>query len=139
MRELPHALGAPGARPRLRWLDFLLLAAVASLLWSLQNLGAGMLAPLDVSQKPLDQNISSLPYYAGRTVLRMWIAFGFSLTFALGTGYAAAHNRWARAILLPLLDVLQSVPVLGFLSATAPYQPRRPISQPAALSSRVLT
>lgn len=120
MRELPHALGAPGARPRLRWLDFLLLAAVASLLWSLQNLGAGMLAPLDVSQKPLDQSISSLPYYAGRTVLRMWIAFGFSLTFALGTGYAAAHNRWARAILLPLLDVLQSVPVLGFLSATAP-------------------
>jgi NitT/TauT family transport system permease protein len=79
-----------------------------------------MLAPLDVSQKPLDQSIYSLPYYAGRTVLRMWIAFGFSLTFALCTGYAAAHNRWARAILLPLLDVLQSVPVLGFLSATAP-------------------
>jgi NitT/TauT family transport system permease protein len=79
-----------------------------------------MLAPLDVAQTPLDQSPASLPYYAGRTVLRMWFAFVLSFTFALATGYASAHNRWARAILLPLLDVLQSVPVLGFLSATAP-------------------
>jgi NitT/TauT family transport system permease protein len=120
VHELPQALGAPEARPRLRWLDFLILAAVACLLWSLRSLERGMLAPLDVSQQPLDQSLASLPYYAGRTVLRMWIAFGFSLAFALTTGYVAAHNRWARAILLPLLDVLQSVPVLGFLSATAP-------------------
>ncbi|HUP08905.1 MAG TPA: ABC transporter permease subunit, partial [Caldimonas sp.] len=45
-------------------------------------------------------------------------AFAFSLAFAIGTGYAAAKSRRARAFILPALDVLQSVPVLGFLSAT---------------------
>ena len=48
----------------------------------------------------------------------MWIAFAFSLLFTLTVGYAAAKNRTARAFILPALDVLQSVPVLGFLSAT---------------------
>jgi NitT/TauT family transport system permease protein len=119
--EARHAIGALGARPRLRGLDFLILAAVACLLWGLRDLGTGMLAPLEVSQAPLDHSPARLPYYAARTVLRMWLAFGFSLAFALSTGYAAARNRWARMILLPLLDVLQSVPVLGFLSATAPF------------------
>jgi NitT/TauT family transport system permease protein len=119
-REAHRAPGAPEARPRLRWFDFLLLAVVASLLWSVWTLGTGMVAPLEISQQPLDQSLSSLPYYAGRTLLRMWMAFGLSLAFALATGYAAARNRRAGAVLLPLLDVLQSVPVLGFLSATAP-------------------
>ncbi len=118
MNELPQALGAPEARPRLRLLDFLILAAVACLLCSLRGLERGMLTTLEVSQQPLDQSLASLPYYAGRTVLRMWIAFGFSLAFALATGYAAAHNRWARAVLLPLLDVLQSVPVLAACRAS---------------------
>jgi NitT/TauT family transport system permease protein len=121
VRAPRHVLGAPGARPRLGWLDFLILAAVACLLWGLRDLGTGMLAPLGVSQTPLDQSPAKLPYYAARTVLRMWIAFCFSLAFAMATGYAAARNRWARTILLPLLDVLQSVPVLGFLSATTPF------------------
>jgi NitT/TauT family transport system permease protein len=47
----------------------------------------------------------------------MWIAFVFSLLFTFIVGYAAAKNRVARALILPALDVLQSVPVLGFLSA----------------------
>jgi NitT/TauT family transport system permease protein len=67
---------------------------------------------------PLSTSLSDIPYYAGRTVLRMWIAFGFSLLFTFIVGYAAARNRSARAVILPALDVLQSVPVLGFLSAT---------------------
>ena len=45
----------------------------------------------------------------------MWIAFGFSLFFAIALGYLAAKNQAARAVILPALDVLQSVPVLGFL------------------------
>jgi NitT/TauT family transport system permease protein len=48
----------------------------------------------------------------------MWIAFACSLFFALFTGYAAAKNKTARALLLPMLDILQSIPVLGFLSAS---------------------
>jgi NitT/TauT family transport system permease protein len=48
----------------------------------------------------------------------MWIAFGWSLIFTFAVGYAAAKSRIARAIILPVLDICQSVPVLGFLSVT---------------------
>ena len=70
------------------------------------------------SAPPLDTSISRIPYYAGRTLLRMWIAFACSLLFTFVVGYAAAKSRAARSIILPALDVLQSVPVLGFLSVT---------------------
>src|SRR5262249_15778545 len=60
----------------------------------------------------------NLPSYAARSRRRMFIALFFSLVFALAYGYAAAKLRRARVVLLPLLDILQSVPVLGFLSIT---------------------
>lgn len=61
---------------------------------------------------------SNLPYYTARSTLRMFIAYGFSLVFTLAVGYVAAHSKRARSLILPALDILQSVPVLGFLSAT---------------------
>ena len=101
------------------WVDAVVLLAIFGLLWSVLHFGRGMLVHFDESQMPqLSTNLSDIPYYAGRTVLRMWIAFAFSLLFTLTVGYAAAKNRTARAFILPALDVLQSVPVLGFLSAT---------------------
>jgi NitT/TauT family transport system permease protein len=60
----------------------------------------------------------NLPYYAARSTLRMFIALGASLVFTLVYGYAAARSRYAERVLVPLLDILQSVPVLGFLSVT---------------------
>jgi hypothetical protein len=78
-----------------------------------------MIVHFDESQSTeISTNILNIPYYAGRTVLRMWVAFGFSLLFTFAVGYVAAKNRIARAIILPALDILQSVPVLGFLSIT---------------------
>lgn len=59
-----------------------------------------------------------LPWYAARSTLRMFVALGCSVAFALGYGYAAARSRRAERVLIPLLDILQSVPVLGFLSVT---------------------
>lgn len=66
----------------------------------------------------LDLRISLLPYYAARSVLRMLAAFALSTVFTLVYGYIAAHHRFARALLIPALDILQSVPVLGFLSVS---------------------
>ncbi|MFB2772086.1 ABC transporter permease [Pelatocladus sp. BLCC-F211] len=60
----------------------------------------------------------NLPYYAGRSTLRMFIALFCSILFTLIYGYIAAKNRRAEKVLVPLLDILQSVPVLGFLSIT---------------------
>lgn len=101
------------------WVDGLVLLALMGLLWSALHFGKGMLVHFDAaSMPPLDVSPSQIPYYAGRTLLRMWVAFGFSLFFAIAVGYLAAKSRAARAVILPALDVLQSVPVLGFLSAT---------------------
>ncbi|MGN6735207.1 MAG: ABC transporter permease subunit, partial [Candidatus Binatia bacterium] len=57
----------------------------------------------------------ALPWYALLSVGRMAIAYFLSLVFSLFYGYAAARNRTARTVLMPLLDVLQSVPILSFL------------------------
>ncbi|MBV8775984.1 MAG: ABC transporter permease subunit [Alphaproteobacteria bacterium] len=59
-----------------------------------------------------------LPEYALRTVLRMAAALVASLVFSLGYAALAAKNRSAEKILIPVLDILQSVPILGFLSIT---------------------
>ena len=60
----------------------------------------------------------NLPYYATRSTLRMFVAMFFSTVFTLIYGRVAAQSRWAEKIMVPLLDILQSVPVLGFLSIT---------------------
>src|SRR5206468_10416119 len=56
-----------------------------------------------------------LPYYATLSLARMTAAYALSLAFTLIYGYKAAFDRRARRVLLPLLDVLQSVPILSFL------------------------
>lgn len=59
-----------------------------------------------------------LPYYALRTVLRLFIALFFSLAFTFVFGTLAAKNRHAERVIIPAIDILQSVPVLSFLSIT---------------------
>lgn len=59
-----------------------------------------------------------LPYYALRSVFRMFVALIFSLIFTVVYALAAARSRRLGRVLIPLLDILQSVPILGFLSAT---------------------
>jgi len=106
-------------RPYFTWVDGFVLLTLFGVLWSVAHFGHGMLVAFDPASIPeLDVSTTRIPYYAGRTLLRMWIAFGFSLFFAISLGYLAAKNRAARAVILPALDILQSVPVLGFLSAT---------------------
>ncbi len=119
MKSLAPQLVVDQHRPRFTWIDGLVLAVLFGLFWSAMHFGRGMLVAFDPAGLPeLDFSTSQIPYYAGRTLLRMWIAFSFSLFFAISLGYLAAKNRSARSVILPALDVLQSVPVLGFLSAT---------------------
>jgi len=62
-----------------------------------------------------------LPYYALRTTLRMFAAIAASLVFTFVYATLAAKSRRAAIVLIPLLDVLQSVPILGFLSFTVTF------------------
>lgn len=65
---------------------------------------------------PISLSPTELPYYALRTVLRMLIAICCSLIFAFTFATWAAKSRYAERIIIPMIDILQSVPVLGFLS-----------------------
>ena len=107
-------------RSKKGWLtDSLLLCLVFVLFYAVLRIGHGMLVPFSAEQQPvIDLNPAQLPYYAGRSLFRMFLAFGASMLFTLIYGYAAAKSRRAGAVLVPFLDILQSVPVLGFLSAT---------------------
>ena len=69
--------------------------------------------PIDLSLDPIN-----LPYYLLRTILRMFIALGFSVVFAFGFALLASRSKSAEKVLVPILDILQSIPILGFLSIT---------------------
>src|SRR3978361_1996833 len=62
-----------------------------------------------------------LPYYAARTTLRMFAALAASLAFTFTFAVAAAKSRRAGLVMVPLLDILQSVPILGFLTFTVVF------------------
>ncbi len=68
-------------------------------------------------------DLKLLPYYAGSSLLRMGFAYFFALCFALSYGYIAATNTNARKIMMPVLDILQSVPILGFFPAAVLFCP----------------
>ncbi len=97
----------------------ILVLAVAALLIA----GAvGTFAPLSILRaRPVSLDPFMLPGYAVRTVLRMLAAMAASLVFTLTYGTLAAKSRRAGIVLIPLLDILQSVPVLGYLSFTVTF------------------
>src|ERR1700675_790543 len=77
------------------------------------------LSALDVAPVSLDP--ANLPLYALRTTLRMLLAIVCSIVFTFLYAALAAKSRRAEMILIPLLDILQSVPILGFLSFTVTF------------------
>jgi NitT/TauT family transport system permease protein len=83
---------------------------------------AGTLGPLaELKARPVSLDPVMLPWYAVRTVMRMLAAMAASLVFTLTYATLAAKSRRAGFVLIPLLDILQSVPVLGYLSFTVVF------------------
>ncbi|AOI97326.1 MULTISPECIES: ABC transporter permease [Burkholderia] len=80
------------------------------------------MAPIGTLQtQKISLDPSNLPEYALRTTLRMLAAMVASLAFTLIYGTLAAKSRRAGMVLIPILDILQSVPVLGFISFTVTF------------------
>jgi NitT/TauT family transport system permease protein len=77
------------------------------------------LSALDVSPVSLDP--IHLPFYALRTTMRMLLAIVCSIIFTFIYAAFAAKSRRAEMVLIPLLDILQSVPILGFLTFTVVF------------------
>jgi NitT/TauT family transport system permease protein len=101
-----------------RW-DLVAFPLVFGLL-ALAGIGAHQsLAPITtLSQASISLNPIYLPEYALRTTLRMLSALAVSLIFTFIYGTLAAKSRRAEVVLIPLLDILQSIPVLGYISFT---------------------
>src|SRR5665213_510920 len=77
------------------------------------------LSVLDVTPESLDP--ANLPAYALRTTMRMLLAIVCSIIFTFIYAALAAKSRRAEMVLIPLLDILQSVPILGFLTFTVVF------------------
>lgn len=103
--------------------DMLALCFVLSVIMFFAWNAKQMATPYQLGQMiPINLDPKELPFYAGRTVVRMLIALFFSLLFTFIFGTWAAKSRRAERMIIPLIDVLQSVPILGFQSvAIAPF------------------
>jgi NitT/TauT family transport system permease protein len=73
--------------------------------------------PRPSSRTRSDPSPALLPIYLLRSLARLGMAYGLAVLLALATGHLAARSRFARRLILPTLDVLQSVPILGFFPA----------------------
>ena len=102
-------------------MDVVVAVGIVALLWGTLRLGLALKAPTTAVGESVSTATRNLPYYAARSLLRMYIALGLSIVFTLTYGTAAARSRRLRIVLIPLLDILQSVPVLGFLTITVTF------------------
>jgi len=95
------------------WADAVVIALVVVVIYAGMRLAID--TPVEIEGPSISLAPEVLPYYALRSVGRMAAAYVLSLIFALVYGRAAAYHHWAEQVLMPLLDVLQSVPILSFL------------------------
>lgn len=99
--------------------DWALLPIVLALFVLLAYGASQMAHPYQLGQTlPLSLDPAYLPYYLLRTTMRMFIALGLALVFSCLFAALTVRYRVAEKVLVPLLDVLQSIPILGFLSIT---------------------
>src|SRR5208282_2405527 len=109
------------ARLFTRW-DALAVLLILGLLVFLGEASRHLFEPLTALQNaPISLDPANLPEYAARTTLRMLIAMALSLLFTFTYATLAATNKRAERLLVPLLDILQSVPILGFISVTVVF------------------
>jgi len=116
--NVPISVGSGWGRFFTRW-DVLAVLLILGLLVFLAEASRHLLQPLsELQREPISLDPRNLPEYAARTTLRMLIAMVLSLIFTFTYATLAAKSKQAERLLVPLLDILQSVPILGFISIT---------------------
>jgi NitT/TauT family transport system permease protein len=114
MAGAEHVFGESNTETRgFGWADAIVLVGLAVVLYIGVRLGFG--APAIIRGPKISLSPAALPIYAVFSTSRMLIAYLLALAFSIAYGYVAAYNRQAEQVLMPLLDVLQSVPILSFL------------------------
>ena len=97
-----------------RWVDAALFALLGAIAYGLLRTATRWSAPL-TSGVQVDLNPLHLPIYAAYSTLRMTIAYALSLVFSIAYAKIAAASRRAERVMLPVLDILQSIPILSFM------------------------
>jgi NitT/TauT family transport system permease protein len=116
----PVSISTRGFLPG-RW-DLLAAILVLGAIVVLSDESRSLVAPLStLKSNPLSLSPWALPVYALRTTLRMLVALVVSLLFTFTYATWAAKSARAGTLLIPLLDILQSVPILGFISVTVVF------------------
>lgn len=126
---VPAPLGVAGATSaagvsRLwpNFYDIAIFVLIAGVFAAVAHGARGMVAPAAwLASDPVTLDPANLPDYALRTTLRMFAAILASLLFTFVVATLAAKSRRAELVILPALDILQSVPVLGFLTFTVVF------------------
>ena len=95
-------------------IDIAVFLFVGAAIFGLYAISRSWLGPVH-PHVVISQDPGVLPLYALYSLVRIGLAYAFSLVFALAYGYVAASSRRAEIIMVPLLDILQSIPVLSFL------------------------
>jgi len=113
---LPPTVKRP-AGSRWSWaflIDISVFLFVFAAIFGVYAIGRSWLGPVHPHAQ-ISQDPRALPLYALYSLVRIGVAYALSLVFALAYGYVAASSRRAEIIMVPLLDILQSIPVLSFL------------------------
>ena len=117
-----YSISSAGRRILPNQWDLIALAAIMAVLTAIARAYHGISAPLPATDVPaISLDYFELPYYALRTALRMFAALAASFVFTFTYATLAAKSRRAEMLLIPVLDILQSVPILGFLSFTVTF------------------
>jgi NitT/TauT family transport system permease protein len=114
------------ARPGRSVADVIVFLGAAALLWLIVRLTHGVTVPWNqvTALSTVSTAPAELPYYAARSLLRMFATLALSIVVIFAYATAAARLRRTEKVLLPLLDILQSVPILGFLRRGREVQQR---------------
>jgi NitT/TauT family transport system permease protein len=118
--QAPATLTAGRRLPNL-W-DMMALAVVFAVIVAIVKVTPATFAPIDAPNATVvTLDPANLPEYALRTTLRMFAALATSLVFTFTFAPLAAKSRRAGLVMVPMLDILQSVPILGFLTFTTAF------------------
>ena len=117
-----NAAATAGRRVLPNHWDLIALAAIMAVLVAIARAYHGISSPLPgPNAAAVSLDYWALPYFALRTALRMFAALACSFLFTFTYATLAAKSRRAEIVLVPILDILQSVPILGFLSFTVTF------------------
>lgn len=114
MFKLPFHIEIPDIKPKFNVIDIVVFVFIATVLYIIIFIASGWRAEMQPSVE-IDLSISSLPLYSINSIFRIFAAYILSFIFALWYGYTANKSKMHEKIMIPLLDILQSIPVLSFL------------------------